>query len=270
MKQGLPKTGYAAAMLIGGVIMVTVLIVTIFGATKRMDERREQAETSRILNDVAKICLAKYPARNDGDVFDSLRHCVFKNSIFSDKKENTPFWDDKALMARWTRDFTTGVRQDPPPMECSFRTHTLKIMLRSLGYQARSIVTAQDADNFPDHVVLEVFNPSTNAWEVHDASYDTQYMAQGKPLNVQQMISLGVNNFEPCDFDGRCGWDKISRENIPFSLAERYWSTAWVRRLKTLYVADEFNVEQPRNVDGIKQAYCEKRAKWCNNVVVVK
>jgi len=230
-------------------------------------EEMERANTALI--SFADLCLKKFPAETETKKFDSLRHCVFVHSVFRDNKKYTPYWEKKDLMADWILGHAKDRKSEPPPMECSFRSWTLIHMLRAMGYQAHDVVTAADQDGFPDHVIARIFNPDTGRWEVHDPSYDTKYYAESKALDIHEMLRMEPDNFYPCDFEGRCGWDKISRENIPFMLAHRYWNTAWIREEEKIYIAAAFDVNKKRKVGNETESFCEQRKKWCKNIVTI-
>lgn len=254
------------------VLLLLVLAFAVPAIVSEIDDRNEMRAASRSLKQLSEICLQRYPATTASEKFKSLRHCIYVNSVFNVNKGNSKLWEDHDKMADWTLDYAEKERSVPPPMECSYRSGTLVTMLRALGYDARDIVITQDEDNFPDHVVISVFNPETQKWEVHDASYDVEFLSleDRKPLGIKRMLRFGTDKFEPCNFEGKCGWNQKTSEDFDLQFNRKYWNVAWIKAKNTMYVSNHFDVNKKRMVKGEEMSYCEFRKKWCKNVVPVE
>lgn len=230
---------------------------------------REVRLTALAHHNFAKLCLKKFQAKNETEEIRNLRHCLFVNSEFNTDKATAPIWKDKAGTAQWLFEYGQGKREKAPPMECSYRSGTLVGMLKSLGYKAHDLVIPQNVDNFNDHVVVEVLNPDTNKWEIHDPSYDVDFVSleNRSRLSLKEMLTIDKDKYEPCNFEGKCGWDWKTSEGFALEFNKLYWNIAYVRDEDTLYVTKRLDVNAKRPVYGENLSYCEWRAKWCNNIV---
>lgn len=254
------------------IAVAAAILVTAGISYGKIHENREDQNRFKSLKGFSEICLQKFPANTHAEKIKNLRHCLFVNTKFSVDKNMTPLWDDKAMMADWLFDYASKTRSDPPPMECSYRSGTLVTMLESQGYEAHDIVITRNEDDFNDHVVVEVLNPDTGAWEVHDPSYDIDFVTiqDKKPLGIKDMLVKDTSEYTACNYAGKCTWDQKTSEGFQLQYNRGYWNTAWIKEDKVLYISKRFNETEKRSVYGEQKSYCEFRAKWCNNVVYLK
>lgn len=261
------KTRKRFLILLG--VAVFGLAIAAFLLIPPIKKDYETREAAKALVELSEICLEKFPATTASEKFRNLRHCIYINSIFSADKVNNKIWKNVHKMAGMTLDYAQKDTNVPPPMECSNRSGLLVAMLKALGYNARDIVTARDEDDFNDHVVMSVFNPETKRWEVHDPSYDVEFLSlkDRKPLGIKRMLMFGTDKFEPCNFEGKCGWDQKNSEGFDLKFNKGYWNVAWIKAEKVMYVSEHFDVNKKRPVYGENLSYCDWRAKWCNNLV---
>ncbi len=258
------------------VSLVIFLVLFAGGVVAGVKEIRKKNEKAQIKKDtmevylqVAQACLKKFPAENKTQEIRNLRHCVVVNSTFSDDKNLKPVWDDKIGTAKWLHSRILNKAKEPPPMECSYRSGTLVGILRSLGYDAHDMVIPKNEDNFSDHVAVEVLNADTGKWEVHDASYDVDYVStkNNARLSIKEMLTIDKDQYKPCNFKGKCGWKMETAEGHSLETNKAYWNIAYIKDRKVLYSTDRLDINAKRNVFGENISYCEWRKKWCNNIV---
>ncbi len=252
-----------------GFFLIATAFGIIYGFFKESKQLDKKMAVTDVHREVVALCLKQFPADNKTDEIKSLRHCIFKNSVFSDDKEFESLWKNKIAMAKWLRSSVAKERDSFPPMECSYRSGTLVSMLRSVGYEAHDLVIPKNEDNFSDHVVVEVLNPDTKKWEIHDPSYDVNFISlkDKAPLNIKEMLTIDKDDYMPCNFEGKCGWHLRTDEGIDLTFNKSYWNLAYIKDQNVLYVTKRLDVNAKRPVYGENLSYCEWRAKWCNNIV---
>ncbi|PZP56609.1 MAG: hypothetical protein DI586_03080 [Micavibrio aeruginosavorus] len=252
-----------------GAFLILAALGAVYELSRENKKTDEKMAVMDVHREVVALCLKQFPADNKTNEIKSLRHCVFKNSVFSDDKEFEPLWKNKMAMAKWLRSSVSKERNSFPPMECSYRSGTLVSMLKSAGYEAHDLVIPKNEDNFSDHVVVEVLNPDTQKWEIHDPSYDVNFVSSKDkaPLDIKQMLTIDKDDYKPCNFAGKCGWHLRTDEGIDLTFNKAYWNMAYIKDLNVLYSTDRLDIHAKRNVYGKQLSYCEWRKKWCNNIV---
>ena len=221
------------------------------------------------LEKFSAACLKDLPAKTDTQKIINLRHCIYTHTVFSTDKKMQVLWMDRAAMMKWLNDYATQSTKTPPPMECFYRARTLSRALKLLGYKAHTMVVTHEADNFYDHVTVEVFNPDTNKWEIQDPSFDVQYVSK-KDKSVagpKEWLTWGFDKMQPCNFDGKCGWDLKTPEDFDLVRTQDYMSSAYVRYDKTLYLGRGFDEHVKRNVYGKKLSFCQWEPEFCQKII---
>lgn len=250
------------------------LICSLFVYQERFEIIRKyrwyfEDEVNEPLEAFSKACLKNVREDNATDKIINLRHCIHINSSYNDDKKNMNVWQDRPAMMRWLNNYVTKAKKNPPPMECFYRARTLNRSLRLLGYDARTVVITNNADNFPDHVMVRVRNPDTKHWEIQDPSYDIRYVAKkdGHTLGMRQLLTYKIDDFEPCNFEGKCGWDLISREKFGISNLRPYFASAYDNRERVLYLSRDFDENRIRNVYGKKMSFCQWKPDYCKRII---
>lgn len=255
-------------------ILISFIILAIgasYGLYEYYEYRQERNErdlASRYLGDAAELCLKEFPAKNSHEKIRNLRHCVYINSEFRTDENLVSLWENEDVVASWMVNYMQKSVKNPPPMECSIRSGTFGEMLESQGFKSRNIIVTRNEDNFNDHVVRGVFNPDTEKWEVHDPSYDVEFVSlkNKEVLGIKRMLRAGVDEFVPCNYEGQCGWDLKTKE-LPLTYNKGYWNIAWIKETRTLFTTQNLDVNAKRNVYGENMSYCEFRAKWCRDKI---
>lgn len=117
----------------------------------------------------AERCLEDKKITSSQNKFDHLRHCIHMNSFHSiDEEYRKTERHGKNAFYKNVFEYAKGNLPQKPHLECSRRSMMLTNLLKNISYKARNIVVISKSKNFSDHVIVEVYNPITQAWEIHD------------------------------------------------------------------------------------------------------
>ena len=105
--------------------------------------------------------------------------------------------------------------QDPeknPPahLDCQPCSRALASILHYLGLETRLIaLLSDDYDYVASHACLEVYNPDSKTWELHDTGYDVHYVDRedGRVLSALDLLFGDLDQVVPTD-DLKSGWDE--------------------------------------------------------------
>lgn len=150
----------------------------------------------------------------------------------------------------------------PPSMECFARSVTMRQTLAAQGVQSHNVVMIRPHDAFPDHVMLEVLNPESGHWEMHDPSFNVVLAdaASYTPLSLPELIAAPLENIIPCR-GAVCSWDLVSWEGRPVSIIRNYLGAAAIRPstgtpAERFYINKQrFDLDQPFQVNGKTVTY---------------
>ncbi len=248
---------------------IAVLALALHLARHEVKSWTDKFSINHSLKEFSQTCLKEFPAKTDTQKIISLRHCVFMNTIFTTDKRMGEMWQDRAAMMDWLEDYSSKSRRAPPPMECSYRARTLGRTLRVLGYQAHTIVVTRGADNFNDHVIVEVLNPDTKKWEIQDPSFDVQYVAKKDKsvMSIKDLLTVDFDKMIPCNYEGKCDWLMKTMEDFDVVRNQDYMGSAYIKHDKTLYLGRGFNENKPRKYQGKEMSFCQIHPDWCNKTI---
>ena len=128
-------------------------------------------------------------AGNEQDLIDSIRNYVNRHSIHEEKSEefrlyafNTP-----VVIQKLVENFESG--KSPPHLSCTPRAWAMRSILNDFGFKNRIIqLYFPGEDEMFSHTFLEVFNPETRLWEVHDPDINLIYVdSLGNRLSIFAM-----------------------------------------------------------------------------------
>lgn len=247
---------------------ILLIVLILFGVL--VDKGYDVYEKTK-LNDklqelypkLSQACLSSVPEAY-GTIPERLRNCVHINTVGEINEEFYRDWKDKVAKEQGVLDYMEGRRTEKKPYECSTRSGLLLGLLRFNGYKARDVITAKFLPKFDDHVIVEVWDEELQDWEALGPSYNAVFRDEsGNKLSVLKMVTLGVDKFQPCFQDGRCGWDLKTDEGLRMSDAKSYWGNMVVKNendvWQVIYNPAYFDPQKP--LDG--QTYCQKREKFC-------
>ena len=109
----------------------------------------------------------------------------------------------------------------------------------ALGLQSRSIWAYSDSQGFfQGHTFLEVYNPSTDKWEIQDADYNVYYLdiRSGERVGVKDMmLASDIDHFIPQNATAT-GWTDTGAEGLRLA---NLFSAQMVTPEHKLYVSNE-------------------------------
>ena len=98
---------------------------------------------------------------------------------------------------------------DAPQMYCNGISTTMLTILRELGIESRMIFLYGEVDGWINqHTVLEVFNPDTQNWQVHDPTFNLYYedIETQVPVSIERMVFGTQDTIQGC-IEGDCNSD---------------------------------------------------------------
>lgn len=157
---------------------------------------------------------------NPTEQIDALRHFVHANSRHN---ETSSYYRENALQLeqRFTviedlvSHHTTAT--SPPDLACTARSWALFELLTHSGFDVRLVdlyfTEKVEPLSFSSHTFVEVFNPLTRAWEVHDPDGDLYYLntSEKRLSTLDLMVHANRDEVRACHTNSQC----------PDSL--RYW-----------------------------------------------
>ena len=107
-------------------------------------------------------------------------------------------------------------------MECSTRANLMGRILRSMGYETRTIAVFRTRGEARSHTFLDVLNPETGAWESQDPDFDVYWRNKSTKARVSLAeVAERLDDVEPCGRSA-CGWGHVSREGYPVEMLTEY------------------------------------------------
>ncbi|ENB9665934.1 hypothetical protein ABJB81_004317 [Pseudomonas putida] len=161
--------------------------------------REESASTGMLLQDVARELLANNTIHSDGDWW--AAHA------------NDPYYAAEHIYKTVIGDPTAeGVE-----LLCGNMVNVFSGVCAELGLQKRTIWTYSDTQGFfQGHTYIEIFNTTTNKWEIQDADYNVYYtdIRTGERIGVMDMMNADdVEYFIPHNAQAS-GWTETGAEAL--------------------------------------------------------
>ncbi|MCA9914839.1 MAG: hypothetical protein KC496_15910, partial [Anaerolineae bacterium] len=114
---------------------------------------------------------------------------------------------------------------DAPEMYCNGMSTVMLTTLAQLGIESRIVFLYGEVPGwFAQHTVLEVFNPQTQAWEVHDTSKNFYYLdtETDSPASMERLVFGNLGSIEACDGQGNCSTQAFMGDTAQYMQAFRY------------------------------------------------
>lgn len=170
--------------------------------------------------------LAQMIAAQDFDspfaLLDYLRNWIHENTdIGAEVQGYAPDYSDAAQMMV---EYSHG-EGAAPEMYCNGMSTVMLTTLAQLGIESRIVFLYGEVPGyFTQHTVLEVFNPETQAWEVHDTLEDFYYLdTETDSLASMERLAFGdLGSIEACDGQGNCSTRAFFEETAQYMHAFRY------------------------------------------------
>ncbi|SDT46507.1 calcium-binding protein [Pseudomonas prosekii] len=183
--------------------------------------RQESAATGMLLQDTARELLSSNTTHSDGDWW----------AVHG----NDPFYVAEQLYKTITGDPTA----ERPELLCGNIVNVFSGLCAELGLQKRSIWTYSDSQGFfQGHTYLEIFNTTSNKWEIQDADYNVYYtdIRTGERVGVMDMMNADdVEYFIPNNAHGS-GWASTGAD--PLRQANLY-AAQMITSENTLYTSND-------------------------------
>ncbi|UVM03677.1 calcium-binding protein [Pseudomonas laurylsulfatiphila] len=161
--------------------------------------RQEAAETGMLLQDVARELLSNNTTHSDG--------------AWWALHGNDPYYSAEQIYKTVTGDPTA----ERAELLCGNMVNVFSGLCAELGLQKRTIWTYSDSQGyFQGHTYLEIFNTTTNKWEIQDADYNVYYtdVRTGERVGVKDMMNADdIENFIPHNASVS-GWSDTGAEGL--------------------------------------------------------
>ncbi len=120
-----------------------------------------------------------------------------------------------------------------PEMYCNGMSTVMLMTLEQLGIESRMVFLYGEVPGwFSQHTVLEVFNPQTQAWEVHDTAQDAYFIdtETGELANMERLVFGPIGTIAACQKGEPCSTRAYRRGPAGLMQAFRYGSSTqiWV------------------------------------------
>jgi hypothetical protein len=180
----------------------------------KVDMRQEVSTLSPHLTKLITNFKATVKSEIYREILLATQKFVNNNSIHGVSPPYCDLWKEecKDQMAEAFNDAVEGGKK--PDVFCSHRAFVMRLIL-SYGYGLKTRRVNLVNRTMSGHVMVEVYNPDTQRWELYDPDYYIYYQTGGKVLSLEDVIRLDPeNDYVPCSSKG-CGWEIIhSREGL--------------------------------------------------------
>ncbi len=157
------------------------------------------------MSDTAKFILAQN-LTTASEIIDFTQTWMFENThIGAELDIYEPDYSDAAdaMLLHFQSD------GDAPQMYCNGISTTMLTVLRELGIESRMIFLYGEVNGWINqHTVLEVFNPDTQRWQVHDPTFNLYYedIETQEPISIERMVFGSQATMQGC-IEGDCNSD---------------------------------------------------------------
>ncbi len=164
------------------------------------------------------------------ELIDAVHMFVNQNSLTNKQLNYAPDFSDAVQLMY---DHSRGLTSEMPRLQCDGRSTAMLTILKELGIESRLVFLYMSEPGWLNqHTVLEIFNPDTQYWQVHDLSRDVYYVAAESDVRVdaESMLFGTHNNILGCPIaGGSCSTD-LSASGLGYFGAMRYGFTyeVWV------------------------------------------
>lgn len=143
---------------------------------------------------------------------------------------------------------------DKPILYCGHRARLLISVLERAGIKGRLVqLITEYAGSIEGHVFAEVYNPSTNQWEISDPDFNLFYSDGSKRLSLKDILTQPLNTFAPCRASV-CDWNLPADQDwfdVSFMTSRNYFVSGRIQstlsqRAHVYSNADRFDVHAPR------------------------
>lgn len=114
------------------------------------------------------------------DTIDAVHRFIHSNSLTDEQLSYAPDYSDAIdLMFNYAQ----GHGNEQPFLQCDGRSTAMLTILQELGIESRLIFLYRPTPGWlSQHTVLEIFNPDTQRWQVHDLGSSDFYYVEAKSM----------------------------------------------------------------------------------------
>lgn len=167
---------------------------------------------------------------NPTETIDAVHRFIQSNSILDQQRTyNADYSDAIDLMFNYAQ----GHSEEQPFLQCDGRSTAMLTTLLELGIESRLIFLYRPVPGYlSQHTTLEVFNPDTQRWQVHDLNWDFYYVdtETKKRVSAERILFGSRDTLLGCPMEGGdCTFD-VMEESASYFNALRYGYTfeLWV------------------------------------------
>ncbi|MCY3574237.1 MAG: LysM peptidoglycan-binding domain-containing protein [Chloroflexi bacterium] len=121
-----------------------------------------------------------------------------------------------------------GENSDMPQLLCDGRSTAMLTLLREFGIESRLVFLYADTPGYiSQHTMLEVFNPDTQRWQVHDVGFDFYFVdgAREGRVNAAPLLFGKHDTVLGCPIAGGVCSRSVAGQSLSYFEALRYGHT---------------------------------------------
>lgn len=164
------------------------------------------------------------------ETIDAVHRFIQTNSILDQQKTYDADYSDAIDLMF---DYAQGETEEQPFLQCDGRSTAMLTTLRELGIESRLVFLYRPVPGYlSQHTTLEVFNPDTQRWQVHDLNWDFYYIDADtqERVSAERILFGSRETLLGCPMEGGdCTYD-VMEESASYFNALRYGYTfeVWV------------------------------------------
>jgi len=176
-------------------------------AAFRKEVPSERLATGRVAAEIARIVQGQAGSSKTEEAR-FVRQFVYGHSVHRmDDQRNRYAGDMPTALSMLHDHYLTG--RNPPNLSCGPRARAMQAILDALAIENRMVhVFSDDYEGVQSHTFLEVRDPPSGRWTVHDPDYDVTYVdaRSGAPVSLLRLILGDLESVVPLSGRGR-GWE---------------------------------------------------------------
>lgn len=206
---------------------------------------------------------------NATDTIDAVHRFIHSSSLTDEQLSYRADYSDAIdLMFNYAQ----GHSDEQPFLQCDGRSTAMLTILSELGIESRLVFLYRPTPGWlSQHTVLEIFNPDTQRWQVHDLGSPDFYYVEAESMervSAERILFGSLDNLLGCPIvGGPCTVKDMQKKHEYFS-ALRYGYTfeIWVNPDR-FEVSTRFEGQQSQNLaefigDGYPERVKIRMGKW--------
>ena len=163
-------------------------------------------------------------------LIDAVHLFIHRNSKTNEQLSYSPDYSD-AVDIMYAH--SLGETPDMPRLLCDGRSTAMLTILKELGIESRLIFLYKSGRGWiSQHTVLEIFNPDSQFWQIHDVADDFYVVHEptGIRVNAESILFDSHDDLVGCPVDGGACSAELATAAIAYFEALRYGHTfeVWV------------------------------------------